>query len=155
MPPYDAVVRRTDLDEAEIDARLCSLALDYAAGHPGHVARALAHNAVRLVELEGWDREAIGARETGVGPVWSDVGRFAFWLLALLAAGGAALARRRVPWFVWAVPLLLVLGVLPATASARYRSPVDPFLIVLAGAALSRSIPQTSSATRLVKNASR
>jgi hypothetical protein len=130
------------------------LVLEYVGDHPGYVPRVLAHNTLRLLELEGWEREKLGAKETGVGPAFSVAGRVAFWVVALLAVGGLA-AARRTPWFVWAVPLLLVAALLPVLTAARYRSPADPFLLVLAGATLSRSIPHTSSATRLVKNARR
>ena len=61
----------------------------------------------------------------------------------LLAAAGAVLlvrgrtGGRRPPVWLWVVPVLLLLGVTPLLGAPRYRVPLDPFLAILAGVALS------------------
>ena len=137
MPPYAAVALRRDLNEAQIDARLRALALDYAVDHPLYVVRVLFWNSLRMAELTGRAHEHLGARETGIGPRLSDIGRWAFWLALVLAL--VAVVRlpgvRATPWFVTIVPVLL-LTIVVAVASARYREPADAFLLLPAGAAL-------------------
>ena len=137
-PPYEEVLERRDRDEAETDRELRSRALEYMRDHPGYVAKVGAWNTLRMAELTGRAREHLGARETGVGRGFSDAGRFAFWLVAAAAAVGvvALHAARRAPAFVWAVPLLLYASIVFVNSSARYRVPVDPFLLLLAAPAL-------------------
>jgi hypothetical protein len=54
--------------------------------------------------------------------------------------GAVAQARwfraRRAPAFVWAVPVLMVLPALVVYGLARYRAPLDPFLVMLAALAI-------------------
>jgi hypothetical protein len=44
---------------------------------------------------------------------------------------------RRTPWYVWAMPVLMFLSVVfLVVETPRYRTPIDPFLVLLATAAL-------------------
>lgn len=56
-------------------------------------------------------------------------------MIGVLAIGGLVLLLwrrlRQVPSSFWWVPALLFLSNLPFIGDARYRSPVDPFLIML------------------------
>jgi len=136
--PYGSLVRRRDLDEAEIDRRLRSLAVEYALDHPRYVGTVVVHNGLRMLEVEGRMREYVGAREIGVGHGISDAGRYAFWIAIALATTALVLVpkSRRAPFFVWMVPVLLIASLLPVNTSARYREPADPFVLLLAGLAL-------------------
>ena len=56
---------------------------------------------------------------------------------------------RRAPWYVWAMPILMFLSVVfLVVETPRYRTPIDPFLVLLATAALvtaaRRVLAQTS-----------
>ena len=61
-----------------------------------------------------------------------------FWLCALLAIAGALTRRaRRIPFHVAAVPVLLWLSVVfLAFETPRYRTGIDPFVVLLAAVAL-------------------
>ena len=65
-----------------------------------------------------------------------------FWLCAALAVAGALTARaRRAPAWLWAVPLLLFLSVVfLAVETPRYRTALDPFVILLAALALTPAL---------------
>lgn len=134
-PPYRAALVPRHRDEAGVDSELRSLAVDYIRDHPSYVAEVALWNSLRMLEFVGWDRERLGAQETGVGPTFSAAARYAFWLVLVGAAAALFLApaSRRAPRFFYAVPLLLFASIVVTNSSARYREPVDPFLILLAG----------------------
>lgn len=133
--PYSAAVTPGHRDEAEVDGELRSLAVDYVRDHPTYLGEVALWNSLRMLEVEGWDRERVGAWETGVGPTFSAVGRWAFWLVLAGAVATLFLAPavRRAPRFFHAVPLLLFASIVFVNSSARYREPVDPFLVLVAG----------------------
>lgn len=134
--PYREALTPGDRDEAEVDKELRALAIDYIRDHPTYLAEVALWNSLRMFELAGWDRERVGARETGVGPTFSEVGRYAFWIVFITAVAALVFVPmlRRAPGFFYAVPLLLFASIVFVNSSARYREPVDPFLVLLAGA---------------------
>ncbi len=71
----------------------------------------------------------------------------AFWVACLLAlAGLATRAARAAPRWPWAVPVLFALSVVFINVETpRFREPVDPFLLVLAGAAVSAVVTRVRS----------
>ena len=92
----------------------------------------------RLLELGGldWARHTYGT--VSVEPGWANAGIIVFWVVALLAVAGAFTVRaRRTPLFVWAIPALMYLSVVfLVVETPRYRSPIDPFVILLAALAV-------------------
>jgi hypothetical protein len=64
-----------------------------------------------------------------------------FWLVALVAFLGVfTLAARRAPRWLWITPVLMYLSVVFVNGETpRFRAPIDPFLILLAGCALARA----------------
>jgi hypothetical protein len=103
------------------------------AEHPGHIAEASARNSLRMLYLdgEGWWRGSAGSISL---PDWgAHAGRIAFVPIALLALAGALTpAARRVPGWLWLVPGLIWLSTIPSGSEIRYRTAVEPFLILLA-----------------------
>ena len=135
------------LDEGVRSSRLTHRAIDYATGHPGYVARTLVWNALRVFDIHhdaafklGFQAnflQAVGDARLASRAVPASV----YLLLALALLGVMAQVMRgtsvrRAPWYVWAVPVLLVLPAIPVYGLARYRSPVDPFLVMLAAVGL-------------------
>jgi len=57
---------------------------------------------------------------------------------ASATARGAKRTTSAVVWWLWLLPVLLWFSVAVAIGSTRYRTPVDPFLIMFAAAALAR-----------------
>jgi hypothetical protein len=95
-------------------------------------------NTARMLDLAGlsWSRHT--ASTISIGPRWADAGVVCFWLFAAAAIAGALTPRaRQTPRYVAAVPALLFLSVVfLAVETPRYRTGIDPFIVMLAGAAL-------------------
>ena len=144
------VHRHPGLNEAQISDQLDSAALHYVAAHPGSVARTSWWNALRMFDLTGPRFERFAARYVAY-PIWLTVASvYASWvLLALVLIGLAARAWRGAPAALWAAPLLFLLTAIPLIGDTRYRSPADPFLMMLSAGglvALARRLPSARSA---------
>jgi len=140
MPPYaELLEQESSLDEAELERRFRSRVMEYAWENPSYVLEVGYWNTLRLLGLEGPALEHQAAPETGIGNQTSDIDVYAFYLLAVgsLAALLAG-AARRIPGFVWALPVFLALSLVFVIAYMRYRLPIDPFLILLVAAGLVR-----------------
>jgi 4-amino-4-deoxy-L-arabinose transferase-like glycosyltransferase len=130
------------VNEAQLDARLRSLAIDYARSHPGDVPRAIANDTLRLFDIGGPGHTAQTATVDSVldAPAWlRGALHVAGLAIGVLALGGLAIAirRRRLgPWWLWAIPALVWLVTVPALGTPMKRAPIDPFLILLAAVAL-------------------
>lgn len=142
LPELQPVLRRYGTDEVDVDADLRQRAIEFAADHPGYVAAATAIHARDLLHLTTDTEGASGGsfREMGM-PRWTWTPTVvAFWaLLAAALVGAVVLVRRRAargPLWLWAVPVVLFLSVVPLLGPPRYRIPVDPFLAILAAVAL-------------------
>jgi 4-amino-4-deoxy-L-arabinose transferase-like glycosyltransferase len=124
--------------EAKLERELRAAALRFAADHPAYVADVAFWNTRRALDLAGlgWSRHT--ASTVSVPPGWADAGVFTFWTVAALALAGALTARaRRIPLHVAAVPALLYLSVVfLAFETPRYRTGIDPFVVLLAAVAL-------------------
>jgi hypothetical protein len=137
IPPlYDmAPVFRAhpNYDEAQVSTRLTSRALTYIGNHPSSVPRTLYWTFLRLFNLSGAGFERYAARFEAYPRGLAVASVYAFWLLALLAIVGAfTAAARGAPLALWGCPLLILLSVIWNEGSTRYRSPADPFFILLA-----------------------
>ena len=111
-------------------------ALDYAADHPLYPLRVVWWASVRMLNLADPELERLSVREAGAPDWLRAANRFAIWALALAAVAGVLV--RRPPLWLWLTPVLLWLSVAVAIGATRYRTPVDPFLILLAAPALVR-----------------
>jgi hypothetical protein len=127
------------IGEAELERRLRAAALHYVDRHPAYVAGVVFWNTRRALDLAGlsWSRHTYST--VSVEPGWADAGVLCFWLVGALALGGALLTRagRHTPPAVVLVPALLYLSVVfLAFETPRYRTGIDPFVVLLAAAAL-------------------
>jgi 4-amino-4-deoxy-L-arabinose transferase-like glycosyltransferase len=141
VPDYQYLTspsRWRQIPEATMEKKLRAAALDFAADHPGYVAKVVFWNTARALDLAGlrWARHT--ASTISAGPGWADAGVLTFWLVAALAIAGALSDRaRRMPVYVLAVPALLYLSVVfLAFETPRYRTGIDPFIVILAALAL-------------------
>jgi 4-amino-4-deoxy-L-arabinose transferase-like glycosyltransferase len=125
-------------DEAVLDKQLRRRAERYALDHPLYVAQVAFWTTVRSLDLDGLDWARHTASTVSVDATWADRGVFCFWLFAVLALVGAfTRAARRAPWFVWAFPALMYLSVVfLVIETPRYRTPMDPFIVMLAALAV-------------------
>jgi 4-amino-4-deoxy-L-arabinose transferase-like glycosyltransferase len=128
--------RRTP--EATLEKRLRARALHFIAAHPAYVPKVVFWNTARALDLAGltWSRHT--ASTVSVTPRWADAGVVTFWIVALLAIAGLLTRRaRRIPLPVAIVPVLLYLSVVfLAFETPRYRTGIDPFVVMLAALAV-------------------
>jgi 4-amino-4-deoxy-L-arabinose transferase-like glycosyltransferase len=124
--------------EIVMERRLSKAGREFIERHPTYVATVGYWNTRRLLDIASlkWSRHT--ASTISVTPGWADAGVICFWIFALLALAGATLpAARRVPWFVWTMPLVMYLSVIfLAAETPRYRAPLDPFIVLLAAFAV-------------------
>ena len=145
--PSDARLVKTAgrYTEPQLDAKLQSQALSYIGDHLTAPLSAGWHNLVRMLELEGAPAWHASAEAVGLHVDVAHTGVIAFWVMAVLAVGGAfTRLARRVPGWVWAIPVLLALSVVFVNVETpRFREPIEPFLVLLAACAV------TSGARRM------
>lgn len=143
VPGFKPLFHRADLDEGIVDASLRRQALDFAWRHPGYVLDAAWLNARRMIDV-GPAHEftrLVSDTEMGIPRSWFGITTTTLHVALLLALLGALLLalRRtplRLPAYVWITPLLLFLSVVGWSGAPRYRTPLDPFLLVFAATAL-------------------
>jgi len=140
VPGLAPLFGRPGFDEAALDAELRDRALGFAREHPGHVLAALGLNLGRLFDVgpgHGFTT-SVSLTEMGVPDALRPGLRIASYVVLVLAAAGAVLLlrRRAGPWWLWIAPALLLASVVPLLGPVRYRAPLDPFLVLLAGAAV-------------------
>ncbi|MEV4422380.1 glycosyltransferase family 39 protein [Patulibacter sp. NPDC049589] len=160
VPSLQVVFHRPGTDEAAVDADLRDRALRFAWDHPGFVVSATVIHARQLLHLTTATERASGGsfREMGM-PRWTWGPSVAAFLVLLAAAiaGAVLLVRRgrdRGPLWLWLVPVVLFLGVVPLLGPPRYRIPVDPFLAILAAVAL-LAVRDRVAARRAARRAAR
>jgi 4-amino-4-deoxy-L-arabinose transferase-like glycosyltransferase len=141
VPDYQYLVRPArwhQIPEPVLERKLRAAAQGYAAHHPAYVAEVAFWNTARMLDLAGmsWSRHT--ASTIGIGSRWADAGVVTFWLFGALAIAGALTSRgRQTPGYIAAVPALLFLSVaFLAVETPRYRTGIDPFIVMLASVAL-------------------
>lgn len=143
VPPWGLAVYRdvftaSGRTEITVDRHLRRRSLSYIQRHPDYLAEVALWNTARLLGLQGTAPERLAARYLGVPSALAAASVYAFWVLATLALLALALtAARRLPRFLWLLPVALVPSVVFFGGSvARYRLPADPIVVWLAALAL-------------------
>jgi 4-amino-4-deoxy-L-arabinose transferase-like glycosyltransferase len=136
--PYAQVARQHPRDnEAQASSAMLHDGLHYLGAHPGYLFEVIGLSAERMVDLPGPRLSRYTAPYEGYDRGLATSSVYVFWLLGLFALGGLATAAvRRAPRAVWGVPLAVVLPTLVFDGGTRYRSPADPFVVLLAAAGL-------------------
>jgi hypothetical protein len=148
LPPAtqtDQVLRtHPGLNEAELSNHLTSLGASYAEGHVGYVPKVLWWSSLRLLDLSGLHYERWLVAFEAYPRKLAVVSVYAFWILGLLGLLGALTgSARRAPLALWACPVVVCLVTLPIQGSTRYRSPADPFIVMLAALGLLAAVEAT------------
>jgi 4-amino-4-deoxy-L-arabinose transferase-like glycosyltransferase len=138
-------------NEASVSAHLSSEALHYIGAHPASVLKTLYWNTVRMLDLTPSVERFFAPFE--VYPTWlAMLSVYTFWaLLPLCIAGALYREARAAPRAFWGVPLTLYLSGVLVLGLTRGRSPLDPFLLMLAAIALVR-IAQAARATAAMRS---
>ncbi|HEV2062803.1 MAG TPA: hypothetical protein VGR12_08130, partial [Solirubrobacteraceae bacterium] len=138
-----------DLGEAELDERLRRAAIRYIRRHPELVPRVVFENARRAFGLRGVEWERLTDAAVGVAPRPAKASAYGFIAFGVLALAGAVTRRgRRLPPLLWIGALLLALSFLVAQGEPRFRVPLDPLVILLAGIALAALATRASRMSR-------
>ena len=142
VPAFKKFYSQPGTDEAELNDQLAAEGRKYLLDNPLYALRATGLNTLRLAGVgPGSDRSNTSAFiEMGADESVEVLTRISILLLVASALFGAAtLAWRRSappPFFVWAFPIIIFLVTAPITGALRYRTPLDPFLILLAVAGM-------------------
>lgn len=137
-PGQTALFHDKRLDEAQLSEKLRSRALDYAKGNPSYVGTVMVSNAASLFDVYSVQYGRIVEKSLGY-PTWTgDVQMVAFFLLAAGAlAGGFSRRARATPLVFWVVPIVgFTVSTVFLLGTSRYRLPLEPFVVLLAGAAV-------------------
>jgi 4-amino-4-deoxy-L-arabinose transferase-like glycosyltransferase len=132
--------------EVQLSDRLQTAALDYIKAHPLAPIEAGFDNTLRMFEIEGSYAWHASARAIGLKTTVAAEGIIAFWIVCLVAIAGAFTRRaRRAPWWLWLMPILWWLSIVPVNVETpRFREPIDPFLILLAACAIATAVARVS-----------
>lgn len=126
------------LDEVALSRRLASAAAEYAAGHPSYVLATAYRNTLRLLHLRDlpYARQTL-QRPTGVDSSMVELSIISFYVVSVVALIGLTTrAARQAPLFLWLTPGLLFVSAVLVQGQIRFRVPIDPFVVVLAGLGL-------------------
>jgi hypothetical protein len=147
----DLAARVSKIPEVELEQEVRRRALAFIRERPVSVAEVGFWNTIRMLELAGLQRARETSATISIGPGWAVAGVICFWLFALLAVAGACTARARAtPLFIWLVPLLFAASVVFLTLETpRYRTAVDPFVVLLAALAVAGACTARARATPL------
>jgi 4-amino-4-deoxy-L-arabinose transferase-like glycosyltransferase len=126
--------------EPVLEKRLRSASLRFIREHPAYVLTVAYWTTRRMLDLAGMDWSIHTAATISATRGWAIAGVLCFWVFALLAVYGATTRRARAaPLWLWAVPLLMYLSVVfLVVETPRYRTAIDPFIVLLAALALTR-----------------
>jgi 4-amino-4-deoxy-L-arabinose transferase-like glycosyltransferase len=125
------------INEAQVSAHLETDGLHYIEHHPASVLKTAYLSARRLLNIEGPLLEEVFAYGEGYPLRLAQYSVYAFWVvLALALAGALTRAARGAPAAFWWCPALILLSTVFFEGLTRYRSPADPFFLMLAALAI-------------------
>jgi Dolichyl-phosphate-mannose-protein mannosyltransferase len=151
VPEYGDLFRRIrQVPEAKVDHELRTSSERYIRAHPFYVAKVGWWNTRRMLDLAGRRRSRATAATITIDHTWADRSVLCFWIVTALAlAATVAGVARRTPWEVWAFPALMFLSVVfLVVETPRYRTPIDPFLVLLAAAGVVAAVRRVLAARR-------
>jgi 4-amino-4-deoxy-L-arabinose transferase-like glycosyltransferase len=125
------------LNEAHFTAKFQTQALDYVKAHPSSVPKVVVSNLYRLFSLGGYKSSNWIAPYIPWPLRLVELSVVSFWGATVLAAIGAFTKRaRKIPWALWVFPVLWCASILLTVTTIQYRLIAEPFLLILAAAAL-------------------
>jgi 4-amino-4-deoxy-L-arabinose transferase-like glycosyltransferase len=144
---YQAIFARVrSTPEPVLEKELRRASLDFIREHPEYVLTVAYWTTRRMLDLAGMDWSIHTASTVSVGRTWAIAGVVCCWVFALLAVLGAFTRRARAaPLWLWAVPLLMYLSVVfLVVETPRYRTAIDPFIVLLAALASPARSPRSA-----------
>lgn len=133
--------------EVRLGDMLQTAAMRYLNNHPTYILTVVGHNLLRMFDFtsRSFD-QAVVYGEYGFGSAFGTAEYVsALAMFALAVVGLMRRGARGWPIGLWLAPVLLVLVTIPVQSYSRFRAPVDPYLVILASAAIApraRSVPR-------------
>jgi 4-amino-4-deoxy-L-arabinose transferase-like glycosyltransferase len=119
-------------NERKLGDRLLSAAIADIGRDPAYVLKVGMWNTIRMFQLGELDFAVANLRDTNIPRIPALLAIYGFYPLGLLALAGIGTARvRRAPAWIWLLTVCLGTTVF-VTGFIRFRSPIDPFLVMLA-----------------------
>jgi 4-amino-4-deoxy-L-arabinose transferase-like glycosyltransferase len=144
-PEYAQILFEAEIarwGELEYGNRLQAQAIDEIKEDPAYVLKAGYWNALRQFHLTELDLAVLNLANTDIPHLPALFEIYGFYPLGALALLGVLTRRaRRAPKWLWLVPVCLLTAVF-ITGFIRFRSPIDPFLAMLAALALASAQEQ-------------
>jgi hypothetical protein len=128
--------------EPQLSHQLTSEAFSYITAHPLAPIAASFDNTLRMFELEGTYAWQASTAALNIHDPWPSIGVYSFYVLCLVAIAGLFTRRvRRAPWWLWLIPILWWISVVPINVETpRFREPIDPFFVLLAACAVATAV---------------
>ena len=130
--------RVRSIPEPQLERELRDASLEFIKAHPGYVLTVGYWTTRRMLDLAGLDWSIHTAATISATRKPAIAGVLCFWVFAVLAVIGAFTQRARAaPLWLWSIPLLMYLSVVfLVVETPRYRSAIDPFIVLLAALAV-------------------
>jgi 4-amino-4-deoxy-L-arabinose transferase-like glycosyltransferase len=136
-PQNRRIMDSANAKEAAISSQLGTAAVRFLGDHPTAVLGVLLWNSIRLADLDPGREQAAIAYDFHVDRRWARLAVILLLVTGALAVAGALLrAARTAPIAFWLIPLTFWLSTAAIQSGMRFRSPIDPFLIMLTSLAL-------------------
>jgi hypothetical protein len=128
-----ALPKRTEITT---DRAFRTTAFTYIRQHPTYVGEVVFWNTVRLFDMQGPDH-ALFITQRLYPPRLTRISVYASYVVDAFALGALFLASvRRSPKAFWVFPVTAGVGLVLVSANIRYRASIEPFLVLLAAAAI-------------------
>jgi 4-amino-4-deoxy-L-arabinose transferase-like glycosyltransferase len=129
--------------EPVLEKQLREASIEFIKAHPAYVGTVAYWTTRRMLDLAGMEWSIHTAATISATRGWAIAGVICFWIFALLALFGATTRQARAaPLWLWAVPVLMYLSVVfLVVETPRYRTAIDPFIVLLAALTVSRAVP--------------
>jgi 4-amino-4-deoxy-L-arabinose transferase-like glycosyltransferase len=119
-------------NERRLGDRLLSAAIADIRHDPAYVLKVGVWNTIRMFHLGELDFAVANLRDTDIPRIPALLAIYGFYPLGILALAGIGTARvRQAPAWIWLLAICLGSTVF-VTGFIRFRSPIDPFLVMLA-----------------------
>ncbi len=119
-------------DERRLGDRMLAAAISDIRRDPAYVLKVGMWNTIRMFHLGELDFAVANLRDTDIPRIPALFEIYGFYPLGILALAGIGTARvRQAPRWIWLLVICLGSTIL-VTGFIRFRSPIDPFLVMLA-----------------------
>lgn len=148
-PEYSQILFLASIEhwnELKYGNRLQAQSIAEMKSDPGYVLKVGYWNTLRMFHLTELNLAVLNLGNTDIPRTAALFEIYGFYPLGLLALGGLLTRRaRRAPKWLWLVPVCLATSVF-ITGFIRFRSPIDPFLVMLAALAVAAALERRPGA---------